>query len=126
MPILLSLCAALSFGASDFFGGLASRRAPVLSVVLVVQLTGLALLALSAPWTVPHFPDATTLGWGVVAGLTGGMAALTLYPALAIGSASEVAPLSAVIGTALPILFGLALGERPSPSAWLGIALAGL
>lgn len=126
MPILLSLCAALSFGAGDFFGGLAARRASVLAVVVVAQLTGLALLVLSSPWSIPHAPDAGTLSWSVFAGLTGAVAALTLYPALAIGSASEVAPLSAVIGTALPVVFGVVTGERPSTSAWLGIALAAL
>jgi len=124
VPYLFSLCAAFAFGAGDFFGGLAARRAPALGAVFVLQVTGLALLWLGAPWTVPHAPDANTLVWSLVAGLTGGIAALTLYPALALGSASEVAPLSAVIGTALPILFGLALGERPSASAWTGIALA--
>lgn len=124
MPHLLSLCAALAFGAGDFFGGLAARRAPALGAVCVAQLTGLVLLWLTAPWSLTHAPDAGTLGWSVLAGLTGAVAALTLYPALALGSASEVAPLSAVIGTALPILFGLALGERPSTSAWAGIALA--
>ncbi len=124
MPILLSLCAALAFGAGDFLGGQAVRRAPALGAVCVAQLAGLALLWLTAPWTVTHAPDAGTLGWSVLAGLTGAVAALTLYPALALGSASEVAPLSAVIGTALPILFGVLLGERPSASAWTGIALA--
>src|SRR5262245_25927755 len=69
-------------------------------------------------------PDARTLAWGGFSGVTGTVAALTLYPALALGSASEVAPLSAVIGTALPIWVGFLLGERPSPSAWAGMALA--
>ncbi len=124
MPTLLALCAALAFGAGDFFGGQAVRRAPALGAVCVAQVTGLALLWLCAPWTVPHAPDGATLAWSIAAGLTGAVAALTLYPALALGSASEVAPLSAVIGTALPVLFGVALGERPSTSAWAGIALA--
>ncbi len=124
MPTLLALCAALAFGAGDFFGGQAVRRAPALGAVCVAQVTGLALLWLCAPWTVPHAPDGATLAWSIAAGLTGAVAALTLYPALALSSASEVAPLSAVIGTALPILFGVALGERPSTSAWAGIALA--
>jgi drug/metabolite transporter (DMT)-like permease len=124
VPTLLALCAALAFGAGDFFGGQAVRRAPALGAVCVAQVAGLTLLLLSAPWTVPHAPDGATLAWSIAAGLTGAVAALTLYPALALGSASEVAPLSAVIGTALPILFGVALGERPSASAWAGIALA--
>ncbi len=124
--MLLSLCAACAFGAGDFFGGLSARRAPALSTAFVVLLTGLALLLLWVPWTAEHAPSAQTLVWGALAGTTGSIAALTLYPALALGNASEVAPLSAVIGTAGPILFGVFLGERPSPSAWAGIALAAL
>jgi drug/metabolite transporter (DMT)-like permease len=58
--------------------------------------------------------------------VSGTLAAVTLYPALALGSASEVAPLSAVVGTAGPVVFGVLLGERPSALAWGGIALAAL
>lgn len=124
MPVLLSLCAALAFGAGDFCGGISARRAHALPVTFTALATGLLLLVLLLPWIDPDVPSARTLGWGVFAGLTGSLAALTLYPALALGSASEVAPLSAVIGTAGPVLFGVLVGERPSPSAWTGIALA--
>lgn len=124
MPVLLALCAAFAFGAGDFLGGLSTRRAPALATTIVAQVAGVTLLCLWVPWTMEGLPEARTLGWGACAGATGTVAALTLYPALAIGSASEVAPLSAVIGTALPVLFGILLGERPSGSAWAGIALA--
>jgi uncharacterized membrane protein len=122
--VLLSLLAACAFGAGDFLGGLSTRRAPALATTIVAQAAGLALLFLWVPWTMEQAPDARTLAWGAFSGVTGTVAALTLYPALALGSASEVAPLSAVIGTALPVLFGVLLGERPSASAWAGIALA--
>lgn len=126
MPILLALCAALAFGTGDFLGGRAARRASALATAFVAQLAGLVLLLLWVPWCARAWPEGPALAWGAFAGLTGAVAALTLYPALALGSASEVAPLSAVIGTALPVLFGLALGERPGPGAWAGIALAAL
>lgn len=125
MPVLLSLCAAVAFGAGDFLGGMAARRAPALSAVFVMLVTGLVLLALWVPWTLETVPETSTVAWGAVAGI-GSLAALALYPALALGNASEVAPLSAVIGTAGPVLFGVLIGERPSASAWAGILLAGL
>ena len=124
MAFLFALCAAFAFGAGDFVGGLSARHAPALATTIVAQAVGLTLLALWVPWTIDGFPDARILSWGAFSGVTGSIAALTLYPALALGSASEVAPLSAVIGTALPILFGFLLGERPSPSAWAGMVLA--
>lgn len=126
MPVLLALCAAVAFGTGDFLGGQSARRASALATAFVAQLTGLVLLALWVPGCASAWPSGAQLGWSVFAGLTGGVAALTLYPALALGSASEVAPLSAVIGTALPVLFGFALGERPGASAWIGIGLAAL
>jgi uncharacterized membrane protein len=124
VPVLLSLLAAAAFGAGDFLGGISARRAPAVSAAFVMLLTGFALLSLWVPWTLDHGPSSRTLAWSALAGITGSLAALLLYPALAIGNASEVAPLSAVIGTAGPVLFGVALGERPSTSAWIGIVLA--
>jgi uncharacterized membrane protein len=126
VPYLLSLLAALTWGAGDFFGGLSARRASALATAFLVQLAGLVLLLTFVPWTAEHGPDRATLIWGAFAGLSGGLSALTLYPALAQGNACEVAPLSAVIGTALPVLFGITQGERPGASAWIGIALAAL
>jgi drug/metabolite transporter (DMT)-like permease len=126
VPVLLALVAALCYGTGDFLGGQAARRAPALSASFVLLATGLVLLV---PWTLATAdgpPSAAVLGFGIVAGVTGSLSALTLYPALALGNASEVAPLSAVIGTAGPVLFGLATGERPGPSAWAGMALAAL
>lgn len=126
MPVLLALVAALGYGTGDFLGGQAARRAPALSASFVLLATGLVLLV---PWTLATAdgpPSGAVLAFGIVAGVTGSLAALTLYPALALGNASEVAPLSAVIGTAGPVLFGLTTGERPGPSAWAGMALAAL
>lgn len=41
---------------------------------------------------------------------------------LVVGNMSTVVPLVAVVGTALPVLLGVALlGDRPSAPSWLGI-----
>jgi uncharacterized membrane protein len=50
---------------------------------------------------------------------------LLLYRGLAIGPMSIVAPTTALCAMALPVLVGLALGERPKPVAILGVVLAG-
>ena len=46
--ILLGLASALSWGAGDFSGGLASKRTSVYSVVVLSQFVSLVLLVLSA------------------------------------------------------------------------------
>jgi drug/metabolite transporter (DMT)-like permease len=49
-----------------------------------------------------------------------------LYRALAIGTMSIVAPITAVCAAAVPVVVAVVLGERPGPVAVLGIALAAL
>lgn len=47
-----------------------------------------------------------------------------LYRGLARGRMSVVAPITGVEAAAVPVIFGLASGERPSAGAYVGIALA--
>src|SRR6266568_3907901 len=108
--ILLGLAAALSYGASDFMGGIGGRRASVGSVVLVQQ--PFSLLATIIVWAVyrPSGPTAAALGWGALSGLGNGLGTLALYRGLALGRMSVVAPLSGVLSTAIPSAVGIALG----------------
>ena len=56
MAYLLALRSAALYGAADFLGGLASRRANTLAIVVTSQGYGLTLLVLSLPTnTRPHF-----------------------------------------------------------------------
>ena len=64
------------------------------------------------------------VAWSMAGGATGSLALATFYSALANGPMGVVAPLSAVTSAIVPILIGLALGERPSPVVMLGIGLA--
>jgi len=124
MPIALALAAALVYGASDFLGGLASRRTSTLSVVVWSQ--GLGLLLLCA--VVPFFggrATASDVEWGALCGVAGAAAIALLYRGLAIGSMGIVSPVSAVLGAAIPLIYGVAVREdRPAPLAYAGIAAA--
>lgn len=126
MPTLLALAAALLFGVGDFCGGRAARHGRPFSVTFLGQSVSLAALLLFVPVADVLGAPREVLLWGAAAGASGTLAAVTLYPALALGSASEVAPLSALVGTAGPVLFGVLSGERPSALAWAGIGLAAL
>ena len=81
------------------------------------------LVALALPLLPPATPSVADLWWGALAGVTGGIGVALLYRALAVGTMSIVAPITAVTAVALPVLTSIALGERPGWIAVLGILL---
>jgi drug/metabolite transporter (DMT)-like permease len=123
MPYLLALASALLYGAGDFTGGLATRRASTLPVLVLSQLSGLVLLGTLMPVLPDADPSRADLLWGVSAALTGGVGVALLYRALAIGRMAVVAPTTAVCAVVIPVLVSVVLGERPGPLAIGGIVL---
>ncbi len=123
MSVILSLLAALSYGLADFAGGLSSKRASAWSVALVAQAAGTVVL-LAVGLVVGGSPDRTDLAWGVVAGVGNGFGTAFLYRGLASGRMGVVAPVSGVCAAVLPVVVGVALGERPTVLVWIGIVLA--
>jgi drug/metabolite transporter (DMT)-like permease len=122
--VVFGLASALSWGAGDFSGGLASKRAPVFGVLAIGHGTGLLLLiVLALVWREP-LPSATDLAWGFAAGLAGAVGLAALYRALAVGQMSLVAPLSAVLTAALPALFGVYIEGMPGALKLAGFGLA--
>ena len=124
MAIVLGLAAALTYGAADFVGGLASRKAPLLSAVLLSQLAGTALLLAALPFFLDPGPTTPALAWGAASGAAGATGVLFLYRGLAAGNMSVVAPITAVEAAGVPVLWGLATGERPAPVAIAGVVVA--
>jgi drug/metabolite transporter (DMT)-like permease len=123
-PIFLASFSAALYGSADFCGGLATRRASVVPVMIFSQLSGLAALLLVLPFLPRAEAAIADLGWGALAGfaLAGGLT--LLYHGLATGKMSVVAPVTAVLAVIVPALAGFAAGDRLSWSAWSGIALA--
>ena len=113
MFALLALASAACYGAADFLGGLTSKRASTLAIVVVSQLAGLLLLLVTFPFLPVASPDRMDFVWGAVAGLTGGTGVALLYRALAIGVMAVVAPTTAVCAVVIPVLVAIGLGERP-------------
>jgi len=119
----LAIGSAVLYGAADFTGGVATRRASTTAVVVLSQSCGLVLIALLLP-LLPHAePSRSDLLWGAAAGLTGGIGVALLYHALAIGSMTVVAPTTAVCAVTIPAGVSILLGERPAPLAVAGILL---
>lgn len=121
--VFFGLASALIWGAGDFCGGLASRRASVLGVLMLAELSGLALLIVFAFVFGEAFPT-TGIAWGIAAGLSGTIGLGALYRGLAIGRASIVAPVSAVVSSAIPAIFSAFTIGLPDPLKIAGFILA--
>ena len=120
----LSLSAAVTWGAGDFSGGMATKAANTFNVVVVAHATGLAFMVSLALLTGESVPGWTTLLWGAVAGLVGGIGLAAFYQSLAIGTMGLNAPLSAVITALVPLLFSFRTESMPHAVQIAGIALA--
>jgi drug/metabolite transporter (DMT)-like permease len=124
VTVVLALASALVYGSADFLGGLASRRVAAVVVTLLSQCAGLFSLFLVLGFMQGDGFDGTDAAWGALGGLCGAVALVCFYWALATGAMSVVAPLTAVVSAIVPVVTGLALGERPGALAFVGIALA--
>jgi len=123
LAAVLALASSLSWGLSDFLGGFQSRRQPLLAVMVVSQGFALVMLLVAVAAGVPTEHDAAATAWAAGSGLLGMLGLTAFYRALAIGTMSIVAPLSAT-GAAVPVLVGVASGERPAAIQVVGIVLA--
>ena len=122
MVVLLGLAAAVLYGSGDFLGGMASRRAHVLTVLTLVQTAGV-IVALAAVAVSSGPASLAGLAWGVSAGLVGGLGLIIFYAGLAAGPMSVVAPVSGLVSTVLPVAVALAEGERPGAPVYAGALL---
>lgn len=62
--------------------------------------------------------------WGALCGVSQGLSIWWFYAALGSGPISVISPLTAILAAGLPLVIGLALGERPGAVAGVGAALA--
>lgn len=122
LPLLAALGTSLTYGVSNFFAGLASRRAALAGVVLVSQVAALLVGLPFALWLGGALPGAVAGGAAVLAGVGQALALGAFYRALAIGSVSIVAPIGAV-GVVLPVLAGVVAGDSVGVLQVVGMAL---
>ena len=124
IPSFFALGAAAFYGAADFLGGIATRRATTVAAVLTTQGAGLLMLLLFTPLMLDRTLSPRDAGFAALAGLTGSIGVALLYKALAIGPMSVVAPVTAVCAVIVPLVVGLLQGEQLATLAALGVAVA--
>jgi drug/metabolite transporter (DMT)-like permease len=124
VAVALGIGTALCWGVADFLGGIRTRRLTLAAVLLVSQFTGLAAIAAVVGVGDVEAPAAGDVAPALVAGVCQLAGIAALYRALAIGTMSVISPVSASGAAALPVVVGLATGERPGALVFTGMAAA--
>lgn len=124
IAVVFAALSGLSYGASDFSGGLASKRNDAVLVTIVVQLISLVSLVVILTFSAGAIVGATDLAWGGLGGVGATIGLTTFYKALADGPMTTAASVTGLVGSLVPVITGLALGQVPNNFTMAGIALA--
>jgi drug/metabolite transporter (DMT)-like permease len=122
LAAVCALAASVAWGIGDFLGGYKSRTVPVLVVLLLAQIAGVACIGIVVliAWNPPPGPS---IAWAGLAALSGTIGLAAFFKGMSVGAISIVAPIAAV-GAVVPVAFGIATGDDVSPAQIAGFALA--
>ena len=123
LALLLALASSVAYGCADFAGGLAARGAHVLRVVAIAAPASLVLTVALLPVLGGDF-SSPAVGWGAASGVASAAGFALLYATLAVGPMSILSPITALTSGALPVVAGLAAGERLETLGLIGVPLA--
>lgn len=124
LSISFGLAAAAGFGAGDFAGGIASKKSPVVTVIIFSQITGMLMLLGLAFFLNQSIPNIYNLFLGCLAGICGAFGLNFLYKGLATGKMGIVSPVAAVTGALFPVIIGLFIQGVPSGIVLIGFGFA--
>jgi drug/metabolite transporter (DMT)-like permease len=125
-PVTFSLAAVLAWGTSDFLGGYCTRRANAFLFTTVVNAGGLLMMTALVSTSHPALPSSRSVLWVLAGGISGGASLAIFYRALASGRMGLAAPVSAVLGAAIPTLFSIFTEGWPGPIRVAGFLLAAI
>jgi drug/metabolite transporter (DMT)-like permease len=118
------LAAAAFWGASDFLGGLATRKAHVVLVVALAHSLSLALLLLIA-WATHTPPPAERYAlWGLCAGAFGGLALILYYQALSLGEMGLTTAVTGLLTAVVPVAYSFVTQGPPKAIQLIGFVVA--
>lgn len=123
LSVLLGLLAAATWGAADFAGGLATRRAAPSLVVFIAHGTSLLLLAAASLAMPASLSPWATLG-GLLSGVAGGAALMVFYEALSLGAMGLSAAIAGLLTAVLPVILAIRTQGLPTSLQIAGFAVA--
>lgn len=124
LTILYGLSSALSWGTADFCGALASRKARSFQAVIYGEAFGLLFLLIASLFITE--PGLTLSSWLLcsAAGASGVLGLLFFFYSFTRKQIAFVAPVSALVGTILPVIVGSIWEGFPSWWTFSGFCLA--
>jgi uncharacterized membrane protein len=125
VTVVLGLLAALSYGAADFAGAIAARRQSAVTILMYSYPVGAVLMTALQPLFPGHL-TAHVLLFGALGGLSGMIGVSFMYQLMVSAPMNVISPVTGVLAAAMPVIFGVVLGERPAVAAWLGIGIGGV
>src|SRR5271168_2999860 len=120
----LGLAASAFWGASDFLGGLATRKTHVVGVVAIAHSLSLLLLLLIALATHTPLPPERFALLGLCAGAFGGVALILYYQALSLGEMGLTTALTGLLTALVPVAYSFLTQGRPKSTQLAGFVLA--
>jgi drug/metabolite transporter (DMT)-like permease len=123
-PAEWSLGAVFAWGASDFLGGYATRRANAFLFAAIVNIGGLMAMLVLAAATHAAVPSRHAAVWAIAAGASGGASLAAFYRALSSGRMGLTAPIAAVLSAAIPTVFAIFSEGFPGKIRIAGFFLA--
>jgi uncharacterized membrane protein len=122
--LIYGLSSAVSWGAGDFSGGMATKKINPFTVILWIEVIGIGFLAALALLAGESLPGRKDLVMAGVAGVAGALGLASLYKGLAEGCMGVVAPLSAVMAAVIPIIVSSVNEGLPEYTKIIGFAAA--
>jgi drug/metabolite transporter (DMT)-like permease len=128
---LLAVAAAALWGGGDFSGGMGVKHAggtmgAALRVILLSHCASLSVLFFAARWRGDAFPHGAPLIWGLVAGMTAGVALACFYIALSRGAMGASAAVSGLLAAAIPAAVSAGIEGSPGRLHIVGFLVAGI
>lgn len=122
MALTYAVVAAVLLGASDFFAARAARTTPSITVTrsavaVSTALSPVLLVLVDSRWI------ARDIVIGVLSGLAMTTGLLLLYRGYSVARMGIVAPMSSVLLAAVPVVYDLLRGDRPSALGAVGMAV---
>jgi drug/metabolite transporter (DMT)-like permease len=124
LSILFGLSAALTWGAGDFTGGLASRKTGAYRAVFYSEAIGILFLFIILGISAEPIPGLRIWLISMVAGAIGTSGLILLYRAMTSGLMSVAAPVSALLAASLPVFVGIFKEGFPKTLTVFGFGFA--